>query len=313
MNTFWDAITGFVDALTAVGWSWLGLALACHFLRLLCRAPAWRNIIRASYPDARVPFWSVYGAYVAGVGVNAVIPARGGDLLRLFLVHRRVEGAKYATLGTTLLPETLFDFFVAGALVAWALTQGFLPGLDVLPDLPTVDWSWPARHPNITMILAGALVSAAIAAYYLAEARIERFRQRVAQGFAILRDRRAYLRKVVTWQATSWIFRGASVYFFLHAFHMPATLRNTLVVLVVQSLATLLPFTPGGVGTVQGLLVYIFRDAVEASVVLSFSIGMHVATVLLNVVVGFTAIFLMLHTLRWRKVVKQPEERLAEQ
>src|SRR5207244_13509685 len=80
-------------------------------------------------------------------------------------------------------------------------------------------------------------------------------------GFAILRRPRRFAAGVVTWQAASWIFRLATVYAFLRAFHVPATAHNALLVLVVQSLATLFPFTPGGVGTQQGLLVYVFRGA----------------------------------------------------
>ena len=79
------------------------------------------------------------------------------------------------------------------------------------------------------------------------------------------------------------------MYFFLKAFHMPANLHNALVVLSVQSISTLLPITPGGVGTVQGLLVATFRDKIPTATVLSFSVGMHVATVVANLVVGFTA------------------------
>ena len=46
--------------------------------------------------------------------------------------------------------------------------------------------------------------------------------------------------------------------FFLHAFDMPATLRNTLLTQATQSVATALPLTPAGIGTEQALLVYIF-------------------------------------------------------
>jgi uncharacterized membrane protein YbhN (UPF0104 family) len=71
----------------------------------------------------------------------------------------------------------------------------------------------------------------------------------------------------------------------------------------VQSLATLLPFTPGGIGTEQGLLVYVFRGEAPATAVISFSVGMHLAIVAANVAVGFTALGLMLRTFRWRRVV----------
>ena len=275
------------------------------------RVLAWRNIIKAAYPKARVPRSGIFGAYMAGVGVNSITPARGGDLLRLFLAKRRVEGSTYPTLGATTIPETLFDSGLAGILIFWGFAIGALPGLDVLPDLPPIDWAWIPRHPNASIVITGLALFALAAGFVLAEARIESFWQRVAQGFAILRNPRQYLLRVVSWQALSWALRFATVYFFLQAFGMPATVRNTLIVLAVQSISTLLPFTPGGVDTVQGLLVYIFRNDIAAGTVLTFSVGMHVATVILNLALGFTAIFVMVRTLRWRRLVG-PERRLAE-
>ena len=95
---------------------------------------------------------------------------------------------------------------------------------------------------------------------------------------------------------------------------MPATLHNALLVLVVQSLSTLFPFTPGGVGTQQGLLVYVFDRAgtgIAGALLLSFSIGMYIAVTIENIVIGFVALFLMIGTLRWRRVVPDEEEAYA--
>src|SRR2546429_676607 len=79
------------------------------------------------------------------------------------------------------------------------------------------------------------------------------------RGFAIVGHRRRYLTEVVSWQALSWAIRIAAVWWFLRAFQIPATLHNALLVLVVQALSTLLPFSPGGAGTQQGLGVYVLR------------------------------------------------------
>ena len=141
--------------------------------------------------------------------------------------------------------------------------------------------------------------------------RVERFWARVRQGFAILSDRSRFFLGVVTWQTASWVARGASIYFFLEAFRVPASVHNVLLVLVVQSISTLLPFTPGGVGTQQGFLVYVFSQAaghIPKTSVLSFSIGMYVAVTALNVIVGFAAILVMLRTLRWRRLVLPEKE-----
>ena len=312
MGKIIDAAGEFFHHLADVHWLPLAIALGFQFLRLLARAPAWRNIIRAAYPELIIPRRTVLGAYLAGVGVNAVVPARGGDLIKLYLVKHRVEDTTYPTLGATLLVETLFDTVLAGSLLVWALVIGVLPSLDVLPHLPQVDWSWPFRHKREAAVIGAVWLAVLLLLLMIAMARVRSFKERVAQGFAILRPFRRFITQVCSWQALSWGFRLASVYFFLEAFGVPSTLHNALLVLVVQSLATLFPFTPGGVGTQQGLLVYVFdraRTGVAGPLLLSFSVGMYIATTILNVVVGFAALFFMLGTLRFKRIVVREEEK----
>ena len=308
VGAFFHAVRVFFEHLAAVQWQALLLAVTCHLAKLVLRARAWRSIVAAAYPEATVKRRSVFGSYVAGVGVNAIIPARSGDFVKLYLLKHRVEGTTYPTLGATLLVETLFDFFVASAFLLWALQRGVLPGPDVLPDLPSIDWSIAARHPTEAAIVAGVLVVALLLAFVWATRHVRAFRRRVAQGFTILRDRRRYLRQVVLVQAIGWVLRIAAIFFFLRAFNVPATLENALLVQVVQSLATILPFTPGGAGTEQGLIVYIFRGELSTTTLLSFSVGMTITLIVVNVLLGFAAILLMLKTLRWRRVVVPEEE-----
>jgi len=306
-----DATQAFFHNLAEVHWVPLGIALGFQLSRLVVRAPAWRNIIRAAYPDVFVPRRTVLGAYLAGVGVNAIIPARGGDVLKLYLVHHRVEGTSYPTLASTLIVETLFDMVVAAGILAWALTIGVLPGLDVLPHLPQVDWSYPLSHIRESLIVALVWLVVAALLLLIAFRRFQNFKERVRQGFAILGDFKRFVREVVSWQSLSWIFRLASIYFFLEAFRVPSSLHNALLVLAVQSLSTLLPLTPGGVGTQQGLLVYVYQRAgtgIAGSLLLSFSIGMYISTTILAAVVGFAALFAMLRTFRWRRHLEPQEE-----
>jgi uncharacterized membrane protein YbhN (UPF0104 family) len=308
-----DAAGTFFHHLADVHWLPLAIALGFNLLRLTARVPAWRNIICASYPDLKVPRRTIAGAYFAGIGVNAFVPARAGDVLKLYLVHDRVKGTTYPTLGATLVVETLFDMLVAAGILVWALVIGVLPGLGVIPHLPQVDWSWPLRHKREAAIIAAVWITVLALFAAIGIRRAREFKERVRQGFAIFNTRGAFLRKVASWQSLSWVFRLLAAYFFLKAFSVPATLHNALLVLVVQSLSTLLPFTPGGVGTQQGLLVYVFDRsgaAVAGTLLLSFSIGMYIAVTVANTVTGFIAIFLMIRTLRWRRVVPDtpPEE-----
>ena len=96
------------------------------------------------------------------------------------------------------------------------------------------------------------------------------------------------------------MLRVLSILWFLEAFGLTRRIHDAFLVQVVQSLSTLLPFTPGGAGTQQGFLVYVFRGQASTTSVLSFSVGMNIALTALNVAVGFAAIALMLKTLRGR-------------
>jgi uncharacterized membrane protein YbhN (UPF0104 family) len=78
-------------------------------------------------------------------------------------------------------------------------------------------------------------------------------------------------------------------------------LHNALLVQVSQSLATIFPFSPAGIGTEQALLVYAFRNVTTKSVALSFSVGMRITLIIVNAIVGFTAILLMTGTFDIRR------------
>jgi len=303
LEHFFDAVGVFFHHLAAVQWSFLGLAIACHGIKLLFRAGAWRAIVRASYPGRRLKYRSVLGAYVAGVGVNSIVPARGGDVVKLYLIKHRLEGSSYATLAPTLIVETLFDFVTAGALLVWALASGVLPTHQIYSRIPAVDWKFFLRHERFTIILLAALAVTALVAMFWIRQRVQEFREHVALGFVILRDRPRFLKRVILPQAISWFFRIGSLYFFLKAFDVPATIHNALLVQVVDSLATLFPATPGGAGTKQGLTEFLFRGrGVPHTLLLAFSVGMNIAITVANLLFGLIAIGLMAKTLSFKKV-----------
>ena len=303
MGEFFHAVGVFFDELASVGWGALAIALGLHFGKVVLRTFAWRNILAAAYPGTRMPWWSIFGAYVAGVGVNSIVPGRGGDLVKLFLVRHRVPATTYTTLASTLLAETVLDLVLALAIFLWALTQGVLPGLHVLPNLPSFDWGWLLGHTKASATVVALLTVGAIALWWWASQHVSDFRARIGLGLVILRDRRRYAREVASWQLASWVLRIASLYFFLEAFHVHASIHNALLAQVVDSLSTLLPFSPGGVGTKQGFLVFVLKGEASTSRLLAFSVGQYVAVTLFNVAVGAIAIFAMLRTLRLREIL----------
>ena len=312
MHAFFHAVSVFWDHLAAVRWEALAIALGCQYLKLVFRGVAWRNILAAAYPETRVRTLPVFGAYVAGVGVNAIAPARVGDLVKLYLVKHRIEGSTYPALASSLFTETLFDFFAAGAIFIWALTAGVVPSRRVIEHLPSVDWSWPLRHPKATLAIGIVLLVLVIVGIVYARRRVESFRRDLGRGVAILHEPRAYFGKVVSLQALSWVARLATIYWFLRAFRLTPSLHNALVVQTVESLSTLMPVTPGGAGTKQGLTAYALRHEFSVPAVVSFSVGMNIAIVVANVLLGAIALLLMARTLRWRRLAQRQKQEAAD-
>jgi uncharacterized membrane protein YbhN (UPF0104 family) len=298
-DAIWNATDVFRDRLGELAWGALAIGIACHVCRLLAVSRAWRNIIKGAYPDKRVRWRSIVAAVFAGAGVNAIIPARSGDAVRVVLAKRSVEGSSYATIASTIVLLSLFDFVVASCLVLWAAVTGQLP--KVLG--PSFDFGWAFHNPGTLLKATAVVLAVALVVLLWYAERIGDFRRRLAQGFAILKDRGAYFRKVAFWQAIDWTLRFVAVLFFLRAFGLPATVHNALLVQVSAGLASLLPISPSGIGTEQAFLLYLLRDQASRTALLAFSVGMRITIIAVNLVLGFTALFVTLRTVNWREHV----------
>jgi uncharacterized membrane protein YbhN (UPF0104 family) len=301
MHAVIRAVEALVDEVAAIRWQFVVLAALAHVAKILARTRAWRNILAAALPDSAVRWRTVLAAYAAGIGVNALIPARSGDVFKLVLVKRGIPEAPYPTLVATLLVETLFDLAAATTLFIWALTLGVFPGVDILGFLPQVDWLWLFQHPRVALAVALAALVVGFGTGLWASRRVSAFRARVASGFAILQSPRAYARGVLPWELLDWGLRLTTIYLMLRAFGLPATFHNALLVQTAQSLSTLLPLTPAGIGTEQALLAYVFAGIAPAAEVLSFSVGLKLTIIAVNVSAGAIALLLTLRTLRWRR------------
>ena len=301
MRTVLDAIAAFWDYLASVRPLPLAIAIGCHIAKTMCTSRAWRNVLAAAYPKERVSWPAVYAAYIAGVGVNAIFPARAGDVVRLTMAHRAVKGATYTTLVSSSLVLAIVDSVCAIALFAWAVTQGVFPSFNALPSLPSFDFAWFLDHPHVSQILLVTAVFGLIALAIWIRSNVEEFRNHVGQAFTILRTPARWLRTVVVWQLADWTLRLTTIWFMLAAFGINQSLRNVLLVQASQSLATLVPVSPGGVGTEQAFLVYTLRGQAPRSALLAFSVGMRLTLTTVNVVLGFTAILLTFRTVRFRK------------
>jgi uncharacterized membrane protein YbhN (UPF0104 family) len=311
-RSFFDAAGQFFEHVADISFGALAVALLCLLAMYLARARAWQRVLEAAYPRSRVPYRGIAGAYLAGAGINAVIPARVGDATKIFLTRGQIRGSTYPAITSSFFVQSIFDT-TAGLLVfAYALTQGLLPRPPQLPDLPAFDIAFWAQNPQLLLFTITILGVGSLILFAVVARRAEEFWARIKQGVVIVREPRRFLREVVSWQAAGWLFRFAAFWAFLEAFGIGGSFQNVMLVMSVQAISTMLPFTPGGAGAQQALLVATLEGPSRAAV-LSFSVGTQIAMAAWSAVLGFGALLLIFRTTNWRGLIHSAESEAKEE
>jgi uncharacterized protein (TIRG00374 family) len=310
---FIDAVRAFFENLAGVQWGSLVIALLAFLVYLSLRSRASYNILRAAYPTERIEWRYVWGAYFAGYGFNAVIPARGGDVVRLFLTKGSVPNSSYPAVASSFAVELIFDAVMAVFILSFAFSQGVFPKPPDFPDIDAFDISFLASNPQFTLFLLTFLAVLALVASAMLSTRVKAFWARIRQGLTILKDRRRYLRQVFAVQLAGWGFRFTAFWFLLEAFGVGGSVRNVLLVLGVNAVGALVPFTPQGAGVQQALLVQVFSNTAAGATVAAYSVGQQVAIGAFTFAVGFGAIFFLFGFRSFKDVVRRGKtERQAE-
>src|ERR671916_3513702 len=307
-RSFFDAVEEFFANLAAVQWGSLTIALLAFGTYLTLRSRASYNILRAAYPDKEFRWRDIWGAYFAGYGFNSVIPARGGDVVRLFLTRNSVPNSSYPAVAATFAVEVIFDIAMGSVILLFAFTQGVFPKPPDFAKLNAFDLSFLAQHPRFTLFLLTALAAATLVAFALLSVRVRAFWERVKQGFTILRDRDRYLREVFAVQFAGWLFRFAAFWMLLEAFNVGGSVKNVLLVLGVNAVSAAVPFTPQGAGVQQALLAKVFAGTATGATVAAYSVGQQIAIGVLTFGIGFLAMVFIFRLRSFKEVVRRGRE-----
>ena len=317
ISTFFDAVGQFFSDLAAVHWPALLLGLLFFGLNLTIRSRAFFNSLRAAYPAVAFQWRRVWGAYFAAVGFNNVVPARGGDVIKLFLTRSSIPGSRYPTVAAAFFVESIFDASVGVLVLIFAFTRGVFPKPPDFSKLSSFDISYLAEHFRLTLFLITAAGVLGLTAFALLSTRVRAFWERVRQGVTILSDRRRYLREVAALQALAWICRFVAFWFLLDAFRVGGSVTNVLLVFGVNQVAGAVPFTPGGAGVQQALLVKVFAKSAPTAVVAAYSVGQQIAIAAFTALVGLGEVVLIFRFRSFGEVLhagraSREEEREAE-
>jgi uncharacterized membrane protein YbhN (UPF0104 family) len=302
-RSFYDAVESFFENLANVRWGVLILGLAFFTIYLTFRARASFHILRAAYPAERFRFLDVWGAYFAGYGFNAVIPARGGDVVRLFLTKTAVPNSSYPAVGASFVVEFGFDIAMGVLILTFAFSQGVFPKPPDFADLNAFDLSYLASHPRFTLFLLTFLAVATLVGFAVLSVRMRAFWARVRQGFTILFDRERYFREVFAVQFAGWLFRFAAFWCLLEAFHVGGSVKNVLLVLGVNAVAAAVPFTPQGAGVQQALLVQVFAGTATGATVAAYSVAQQIAIGALTFGIGFVSLLFIFRVRSFKEVI----------
>jgi uncharacterized membrane protein YbhN (UPF0104 family) len=313
ISSFFDAVDAFFSNLAAVQWVSLVLGLLSFGIYLSLRSRAFFNVLRAAYPSERIAWRRIWGAYIAAYGFNNVVPARGGDIIKLFLTKGSVPRSSYPAVGAAFFVEVIFDAAMGVLILAFAFSQGVFPKPPDFAKLDAFDLSYFASHPRFTLFLMTLTAVAGLVAFALLSVRVQAFWARVRQGLTILTDRRRYLREVFALQLAGWVFRFTAFWLLLDAFRVGGSVRNVLLVLGVNAVAAVVPFTPGGAGVQQALLVKVFAGSAAGATVAAYSVGQQIAIATFSLGVGFLALFFIFRFRSFKEVINAGRaERQAE-
>lgn len=290
IGSFFDAVGSFFENLARIDLAALLVGLLCFGIYLSFRARAFYNVLRAAYPAERIAFRRIWGAYIAAYGFNNVIPARGGDVIKLFLTRTSIPSSSYPAIGAAFLVEGIYDLSIGIPILIFAFTQGVFPKPPEWADIGAFDLSFFAGNLRLTLFLVTLLAFAGLVGFALLSVRVKAFWGRVRQGLTVLEDRRRYLREVFLVQFVGWLFRFTAFWFLLEAFNVGGSVKNVLLVLGVNAVASALPFTPGGAGVQQAFLVKVFAGTASGATIAAYSVGQQIAIALFSLGVGFLAI-----------------------
>jgi hypothetical protein len=180
---------GLWDTLGAVSPAYLVAAIAVQTLQISLNALAWLYILRAGYPHAKIPYAPILTAYTVGNALNAVLPAKLGAFVMLFMFVAIIPGSTFAGVFAGFLVEKIF-FTVTGVLVYVYL---FI----AVPGSFSVELGGLREHSWLTALIAIGAVALIVVLARVFWTKLRELWLQAKQGGAILSTPRRYLVQVV--------------------------------------------------------------------------------------------------------------------
>jgi len=233
-------------------------------LFMLFRGMRWRLMVQ---PHKDFKMLHALSLYSAGQMLNMAMPMLTGQVGRMFLFNRRA-GLKKTIVFSTVILEVLFD---AIALITFLI-------------LISLAFAFPEKYRAAGIAISSLTVIALIVLYVILHYRdnldgflrkncrkrwpgfyitIHKFLMSFTKGIEMLKSTQ-HMAGCLMYSFLSWGMHTISIYYLLNAFGLHLPIATAATIMVVNTIAMMVPITPGNAGT--------FEIAVSRSLT-AFSVG----------------------------------------
>lgn len=231
---------------------YLALAFVAYYGSFPFRAARWRRLLTNAgihngeghdVPGIR----GLTEIYLLGWFANCVVPAKLGDAYRGYLLKKNAGPSFSRTLGT-IFAERLLD--VVALVVIMMLSALFV----FHGSVPASLRPWFVVGAVLVVIGIGGFVVLLTAGHHLQRLVPRRFRVNyltLAEGIVTSFSRTGFL-AVAGLTLLVWLLEGVRVYFGAQAIGVDLSFSAAIFVALLASLLTTVPFTPAGMGFVEG-------------------------------------------------------------
>lgn len=315
MKLGWRGVLGFVLSGVLLWWTLRGVSvlelreqLSASNIPLLVlsavvatlifplRAIRWRVILEPVAPGlAYGPLWR---STAIGMMVNNVLPARAGEIARVFALTRETDRVGFAAGIASLAVDRVFDAVVLIVMLVAAMLVPTFPG-------DTVILGQPMSHYAVLLGVASFGLLAALYAFVFAPDLIERMYLSVARrlaprlaergsrllhafvtGLGVLRSPSRFA-SVFFWTLLHWLVSALSFWIAFRAVGIGAPFSAAVFLQSLIAIGVALPSTPGFFGVFEGsakvgLAVY----GVTGPQVVTWAFGYHILSFIPITVIG---------------------------
>jgi uncharacterized protein (TIRG00374 family) len=297
-----------MEALYArVSFYYLILAAVLEFVMIISRAARWGIIIENT---KKLSLYRLSNLFSAGQVINIVMPALTGLVARIWLFAKKA-GLRKTYVFSTVLIEILFDAICMLVLIL----------------LVSMAFVFPAEYRSVSYIIAIATVSMFVLLYLILTFKerlgklgrrhlrcrwpgvyitLKKFSYSFTKGISLLRSTRYFSRTLIL-SMFSWLVHISVIYFLFKAFGFNLPFISAVVVMVINSLALMIPITPGNTGTFElAVTASLLAFGINKTDAVLFAMALHILDLLPIFVMG--SLFLRSEHLTIKQIKREGEK-----